>query len=159
MILRRVMEHVKTQNWTAVALGFVIFGAGALAGAKINTWNEDRTAAARQTQAAENQTDPAAVSPEFYTVLFENDHMRAVEYALPPNANDNPHTHPPKFMYALEGGTLLITPDSGAPFESAVKAGDGEWSPARGLHSARNIGDTTVRILLIEPKSAGGKSE
>jgi quercetin dioxygenase-like cupin family protein len=99
-------------------------------------------------------TDPAAVSPEFYNVLFDNQFIRVVEYSLPPGARDNPHTHPPKFMYVLEGGRLQITPEGEAPFIAVETAGHGGWSPARALHTAENIGEAAVRILLVEPKSA-----
>ena len=40
MILRRVTEHVKTQNWTAVALDFVIVVAGILIAFRITEWSE-----------------------------------------------------------------------------------------------------------------------
>jgi hypothetical protein len=42
MLLRRVIEHVKTQNWTAVALDFVIVVAGILIAFQITNWNEAR---------------------------------------------------------------------------------------------------------------------
>lgn len=42
MLLRRVMEHLRTQNWTAVALDFVIVVVGVLIGIELSNWNEDR---------------------------------------------------------------------------------------------------------------------
>ena len=42
MILRRVIEHVKTQNWTAVALDFVIVVMGVFLGIQLGNWNEAR---------------------------------------------------------------------------------------------------------------------
>jgi len=42
MLLRRVVEHVKTQNWTAVAIDFVIVVAGILIAFQITEWNEAR---------------------------------------------------------------------------------------------------------------------
>jgi hypothetical protein len=42
MILRRVIEHVKAQNWTAVALDFVIVVVGVVIGIQVANWNEDR---------------------------------------------------------------------------------------------------------------------
>ena len=42
MILRRVIEHVKAQNWTAVALDFVIVVVGILIAFQITNWNEAR---------------------------------------------------------------------------------------------------------------------
>jgi hypothetical protein len=42
MILRRLMEHVKTQNWTAVALDFVIVVTGVFIGIQVSNWNDVR---------------------------------------------------------------------------------------------------------------------
>jgi len=42
MILRRVIEHVKAQNWTAVALDFVIVVVGVFLGIQLGNWNEAR---------------------------------------------------------------------------------------------------------------------
>lgn len=43
MLLRRVLEHVKTQNWTAVALDFAIVVLGILVAFWINAWSDGRT--------------------------------------------------------------------------------------------------------------------
>jgi len=42
MILRRVIEHVKEQNWTAVALDFFIVVVGVFIGIQVANWNEAR---------------------------------------------------------------------------------------------------------------------
>ena len=42
MLLRRITEHVKDQNWFAVALDFVIVVAGILIAFQITEWNEAR---------------------------------------------------------------------------------------------------------------------
>lgn len=42
MILRRVIEHVKAQNWFAVAIDFVIVVAGVFLGVQIGNWNQAR---------------------------------------------------------------------------------------------------------------------
>ena len=46
MILRRVIEHVKEQNWTAVALDFVIVVLGVFVGLQVQEWNSGRNARA-----------------------------------------------------------------------------------------------------------------
>ncbi len=47
MILRRITEHVKAQNWFAVGLDFLIVVLGVFLGLQVNNWNEAR-AASRQ---------------------------------------------------------------------------------------------------------------
>ncbi|NNE40942.1 MAG: hypothetical protein HKN14_08490 [Marinicaulis sp.] len=42
MLLRRITEHVKAQNWTAVALDFVIVVVGVFMGIQLGNWNEAR---------------------------------------------------------------------------------------------------------------------
>ena len=45
MLLRRIIEHVKTQNWTAVAIDFFIVVVGVFIGIQVSNWNaslEDR---------------------------------------------------------------------------------------------------------------------
>ena len=42
MLLRRIIEHVKTQNWTAVALDFVIVVVGVFIGIQVANWNDAR---------------------------------------------------------------------------------------------------------------------
>ena len=42
MILRRVIEHVKAQHWTAVALDFVIVVLGVFIGIQLGNWNAAR---------------------------------------------------------------------------------------------------------------------
>lgn len=47
MILRRITEHVKAQNWFAVAIDFVIVVAGVFVGLQVNNWNAARVERAR----------------------------------------------------------------------------------------------------------------
>ena len=47
MLLRRVIQHVKTQNWFAVAIDFVIVVVGVFIGIQVSNWNAARAEAAR----------------------------------------------------------------------------------------------------------------
>ncbi|WP_425411073.1 hypothetical protein [Hyphococcus sp.] len=53
MILRRVIEHVKTQNWTAVALDFVIVVVGVFIGIQVANWNDAQAENRRSLQSLE----------------------------------------------------------------------------------------------------------
>ena len=48
MLLRRITEHVKAQNWTAVALDFFIVIVGVFIGIQVANWNDVRTAEKRK---------------------------------------------------------------------------------------------------------------
>lgn len=53
MILRRVIEHVKAQNWFAVGLDFLIVVAGVFIGTQVSDWNSARHDRARAEDYAE----------------------------------------------------------------------------------------------------------
>ncbi len=48
MLLRRMIEHVKAQNWTAVALDFVIVVVGVFIGIQVSNWNDARSLRERE---------------------------------------------------------------------------------------------------------------
>ena len=48
MILRRVIDHVKHQNWTAVALDFVIVVVGVFIGIQVSNWNDAKNQGQRR---------------------------------------------------------------------------------------------------------------
>ena len=48
MILRRITEHVRDQNWTAIAIDFVIVVAGVFIGIQVSNWNAARVEQARE---------------------------------------------------------------------------------------------------------------
>ena len=54
--MRRVIEHVKAQNWTAVAIDFVIVVVGVFIGIQGSNWNDARQEAARRTTGNERST-------------------------------------------------------------------------------------------------------
>lgn len=48
MLLRRVIDHVREQNWTAVGIDFVIVVVGVVIGIEVANWNEERQLAAQE---------------------------------------------------------------------------------------------------------------
>ena len=48
MMLRRLMVHIKDQNWLAVWLDFLIVVLGVFIGVQVSNWNNDREVAIRQ---------------------------------------------------------------------------------------------------------------
>jgi quercetin dioxygenase-like cupin family protein len=98
--------------------------------------------------------DAVSVSPDRFKVLLENPHVRVIEYVLLAGERDQWHTHPPKVSYVASGGTLRITTEDGQSFLTDEKAGSATWMDTLGRHFAQNVGETPVRILLIEVKGA-----
>ena len=98
--------------------------------------------------------DALTVSPANFTLLLENEHVRVLEYVLTPGERDQWHTHPPKVSYVLSGGALEIYQEDGTSFLADEKTGAAEWAGVRDKHYVKNVGSTTVRILLVEDKTA-----
>ncbi len=98
--------------------------------------------------------DALTASPANFTLLLENEHVRVLEYTLLPGAQDQWHTHPPKVSYVLSGGELEVHLDDGTSFLADEKTGAADWAGVRGKHYVKNVGNTPVRILLVEDKSA-----
>ena len=104
------------------------------------------------------QIDPLDVSPESFELLLENEFVRVLQYRLLPGEKDKWHTHPAKVSYVLSAGRLRIHPENGDSFEVDEALNAASWSGALGKHYAENIGNSVVRILLVEPKTAPGES-
>ena len=103
---------------------------------------------------AENSSaqDAVAVSPELYTILFENDDIRVMELTYQPGEGDAPHSHPKYMGLVLEGGNLRVHHDSGDSEELIVEGGQMLLFEPVQQHWAENIGDTVFRAILIEYK-------
>lgn len=48
MLLRRVMEHVRTQNWTAIFIDFIIVVVGVFIGIQVSNWNDENARLAKE---------------------------------------------------------------------------------------------------------------
>ncbi len=67
-----------------------------------------------------------------------------------PGVGHEPHYHPPHFGYLLgEGGTMRITNASGVE-DRALQSGSYFANDAEVRHEAINIGQTTIRYLIVE---------
>ena len=60
MLLRRFIEHVKDQNWSAVDLDFVIVVLGVFIGIQVSNWNDARRDSALARNYLERLTVDAA---------------------------------------------------------------------------------------------------
>jgi hypothetical protein len=45
--------------------------------------------------------DPVVTNPDHYAVVFENEHVRVLEYNDQPGDRTTPHEHPNSVMYTL----------------------------------------------------------
>lgn len=83
--------------------------------------------------------------------LKEDDHQRILKCAFPPGVGHEKHYHVAHFGYALSGGKVEITDDSGT---RQIELADDSYYESNGVawHQIQNIGDSTIVYLIIERK-------
>jgi beta-alanine degradation protein BauB len=96
--------------------------------------------------------DPVVSNPDAYSILFENDRVRVLEYRDQPGHRTTPHAHPDSFMYTLSNFRRRL---HGADTHRDVEmsAGHAGWLAAQ-VHAGENIGETDTHVLFVELKSA-----
>jgi quercetin dioxygenase-like cupin family protein len=95
--------------------------------------------------------DPVTVSPQYYTVRFENDRVRVLEYRLKPGEKEATHTHPPGVVYILSDATLRMTRPDGTVSELKGKAGEVAFREVT-THTIENVGTKDAHALAVELK-------
>jgi hypothetical protein len=98
--------------------------------------------------------DPTETDPDKYSVVFENDRIRVLEYRDGPGAKTSPHDHPDSVMVTLSGFERRLT---AAEQTRDVRLAPGEirWLDAQ-THSGENIGTTPTHAVFVELKSQAG---
>jgi gluconolactonase len=96
--------------------------------------------------------DPVALYPGNYTVLFENDRVRVVDFRLKKGATEESHAHPAHVAVFLADFTIRFTLPGGATAIRHAHAGEVAWSEAT-EHASENIGSTDAHGILFELKT------
>ena len=68
--------------------------------------------------------DPVRISPQLYTVRFENDRVRVLEYRLQAGESEPMHSHPPGIVYYLSDATTRTTLPDGSSSVGSRTHGD-----------------------------------
>jgi beta-alanine degradation protein BauB len=101
--------------------------------------------------------DPVKAAPNVYkNVLLDNESVRVIAIQFAPGETAPWHQHPTHVIYALTDGKLEITDKGKPPAIIDVKAGTAIYMPAV-THMAKNIGNTTVKLIVTELKPATEK--
>jgi quercetin dioxygenase-like cupin family protein len=94
--------------------------------------------------------DPTQTNPDHYTVIFENDRVRVLEYRDEPGERTTPHGHPDSVMYTLSSFRRRLVADD-RQREVEIAAGTVSWLPAQ-THHGENIGETPTHVIFVELK-------
>jgi hypothetical protein len=101
--------------------------------------------------------DPVETNPDHYSVVFENERVRVLEYRDRPGERTTPHEHPDSVMYTLSAFRRRLHGDE-AHRDVEMPAGLTGWLPAQ-RHAGENIGDTRTHVLFVELKGDSGHGD
>ena len=95
--------------------------------------------------------DPVKLSPQYYTVLAENDRVRVLESRLKPGEKEVMHSHPSYVVYFFGDAKLRAMSPDGKTSDTSVTQGEVLLRDPLS-HAVENIGTTELHALLIERK-------
>lgn len=98
--------------------------------------------------------DPVESNPEHYRVVFENEHVRVLDYTDSPGDRTTPHAHPDSVMYTLSTFTRRLH-QGGSHRDVEIAEGGAHWLPAQ-EHAGENIGTTQTHVIFVELKACTG---
>jgi hypothetical protein len=104
--------------------------------------------------------DPTVTDPDKYSVVFENERVRVLEYRDEPGAQTSPHEHPDSVMVTLTGFDRRLVAADGRHRDVTLEPAQVRWLDAQ-THSGKNTGTTPTHVVFIELKeaaSAGGEA-
>ncbi|HEY3250257.1 MAG TPA: cupin domain-containing protein [Ignavibacteria bacterium] len=103
--------------------------------------------------------DWAKTDPKMNNILVDTTLLRATECIIEPGQKSGVHTHPAAFFYALTDGKAKVYYTDGQVETLELKAGDFGYGNPEKPHQTENIGDKTLRFLLVELKEHPYKSD
>lgn len=96
--------------------------------------------------------DPLVVNSKTIALKLENSRVRVLEATLKPGDKEKTHSHPAYVIYVIAGGKFRNHAADGTVTDGEFKTGDIIYREPL-THWAENIGDTTIRLELVELKN------
>jgi len=103
-------------------------------------------------------SDPIATDPDKYSVVFENDRVRVLEYRDDPGARTSPHDHPDSVMVTLSGFDRRLVGADGDARDVTLEPAQVRWLDAQ-THSGENIGERPTHVVFVELKEGAPAGE
>jgi len=97
------------------------------------------------------EQDPLTVNSNTISRRLENDRVRVLEAVLKPGDKEKTHSHPAYVIYVIAGGKVRNHAVDGTVSDGEFRTGDVVYRDSL-THWAENIGDTTIRLVLVELK-------
>jgi len=95
--------------------------------------------------------DPLVVNSKTIALKLENSRVRVLEATLKPGDKEKTHSHPAYVIYVIAGGKVRTHGVDGSVTDAEFKTGDVIYREPV-THWAENVGDTTIRLELVELK-------
>lgn len=100
--------------------------------------------------------EPLTVEAAFANKLADTLNVKMYEITLKPGDTVALHNHPDHSMYVIQGGKLSIAPEGAEAKIFDLKPGMGMMTGPEN-HTGKNIGSTTVKLLLHDIYRPRGK--
>ena len=110
------------------------------------------TGLARGDASVTREQDPLVVNSKSIALKLENPRVRVLEATIKPGDKEKTHSHPAYVIYVIAGGKFRNHAADGTVTDGEFKTGDVIYRDPI-THWAENIGDTTIRLILVELKS------
>lgn len=94
--------------------------------------------------------DPVLSNPGLYSVIFENERVRVLEYRDRPGDGSIPHDHPDSVMVTLSAFQRRLA-SGGTTVDVEMPADTARWLGAQN-HSGHNTGATETHCIFVELK-------
>jgi quercetin dioxygenase-like cupin family protein len=107
---------------------------------------------ARGDASISSDQDPVTVNASTTKLKLDNSRVRVLDVTLKPGEKEKTHSHPAYVVYIIEGGKVRNHAPDGTVAEAEFKAGDVVYRDPL-THWAENIGNTTIRLVLVELKN------
>lgn len=108
--------------------------------------------------ATKGPVDALVSSPGNFKLLLDNEHVRVLQYTLPPGALDHWHTHPPRVGYVLSGAKIRVAEADDSHKDYDEKTGEIYWDGFSPLHDTLNLDTKPYIALLVEVKGASAST-
>lgn len=95
--------------------------------------------------------DPLVVNSKTIALKLENSRVRVLEATLKPGDKEKTHSHPAYVIYVIAGGKVRTHGTDGSVADAEFKTGDVIYREPV-THWAENVGNTTIRLELVELK-------
>ena len=102
--------------------------------------------------------DAMIASPDYHTLLMENDRVRVLDTLIPPGQKTAVHTHRwPAVFHILSWADFVRYDDQGSVMVDTRQNEGGDpptilWSEPIPPHALENVGDADIHLISVELK-------